>query len=134
MSENNNPENSSPEPDRSGNRWEPTDAPVEPGNEPGNEGTTAAIPPSSRASTFTRARAVGAGVAAAVLLVGGVGGFAVGRATAGEEEGQGPGDHQQVGFPPGGDGFHGDRDGDDDGRGFGEDDDGGGDDRDGSHT
>jgi hypothetical protein len=124
MSETTTPENSSPEPDHSGNRWEPADAQAEQGND---EPAAAATPSASRTSRFTPARAVVAGVAAAVLLLGGVGGFAAGRATAGDEEWDGPGDHQQVGFPPGGAGFPGDRDGDD-GPGFGERDDDGDDD------
>ncbi|GAB3244683.1 hypothetical protein [Nocardioides dilutus] len=136
--ENSTPDPSSPEPDHSGNRWEPTDASTEPGDEPGHEPAAATMPPSSHTSPFTRARVVVAGVAAAVLLVGGVGGFAVGRATAGDEDWDGPGNHQQVGFPPGGAGFPGDldrdRDRDGDRPGFGEGDDDGDDGRDGSDT
>jgi hypothetical protein len=119
------------QPDRSGNRWETTGEPVdetaahEPGESPANEAP-------ARTSRFPRARVVGAGVAALVLLVGGVGGFAVGRATAGDDDWDGPGEHQRVGFPTDGDGFHGDRDGgDDDGPGFSDEDDG---DDDGSDT
>ena len=71
-----------------------------------------------------------------MLLVGGVGGFAVGRATAGDDR-DGPGDHQ-VDFQRDGGGIPGDRDGFGDngsggGPGFGDEDDSD-DDRDGSDT
>jgi len=106
------------QPDHSGNRWETTGEPVdetaahEPGVPPATE-------PVARTSRFPRARAAGAGAAAAVLLVGGVGGFAVGRATAGDDR-DGPAD-QQVNFQRDGDGFPGDRGFDGGGPGFGHD-------------
>jgi hypothetical protein len=98
----------------SGNRWEPGDGaePAQPAVEateateatgiPGTTEATAA-PPSGR-TWLTRARAGVAGGAAAVLLAGGLGGFALGRATAGADDGPGT---QQQGVPTG---F--DRDGD----------------------
>ena len=59
----------------------------------------------SRPTWVTRARAAVAGGAAAVLLVGGLGGFALGRATAGSED-TGVTQRQGVpgGFDPDGDG------------------------------
>jgi hypothetical protein len=65
-----------------------------------------------------------------VLLVGGVGGFAVGRATAGDDR---DGPDQRGNFQRDGGGFPGDHDFDGDGPGFSDEDDGD-DDRDGSDT
>jgi len=86
----------------SGNRWEQAHQPVEPVLAYG------VAEPSADAPWQTRARAVVAGGAVAVLLAGGLGGFAVGRATAG-------GSDDRVDEQGGPAGF--DRDGD--GRGFG---------------
>lgn len=89
----------------SGNRWEP-----------GESHTPAPAPASAPArSAVTRARAGVAGVAVAGLLVAGVGGFAIGRVTAGDGE---PG-IQQFGFQHDDDDDDGpgDREGDGDFRG-----------------
>ena len=100
----------------SGNRWEPTnpDAPSETSAvQPTAAEAPAAVPP-RRPTWLTRARAGVAGGAAAVLLAGGLGGFAIGRATAGP--GDGDVSRQQgvpTGFDRDGDGF---REGD--GHGF----------------
>jgi hypothetical protein len=73
----------------SGNRWEPSaDATPETGAaEPTPATETAAAAPPSRPTWVTRARAGVAGGAAAVLLAGGLGGFAIGRATAADGDG-----------------------------------------------
>jgi hypothetical protein len=98
-------------PAASGNRWEPTTPDAQPPTEPVDDPqanpyaateTTAAVPP-SRPTWLTRARAGVAGGAAAVLLAVGLGGFAIGRATAGPDGGSA----DQRGVPTG---F--DRDGD----------------------
>src|SRR3954447_13378363 len=72
----------------SGNRWEPTDGatpePLE--TDPYVEPETAAAP-AGRPTWLTRARAGVAAGAAAVLLAGGLGGFAIGRATAADSDG-----------------------------------------------
>jgi hypothetical protein len=90
----------------SGNRWEPAGATAPEASElheaeaaPVATGTAAAAPP-SRPTSWTRARAGVAGGAAAVLLAGLVGGFAVGRATSGTDGWPGP----QQGVPTGVDG------------------------------
>jgi hypothetical protein len=81
--------------------------------------------PAARAAWLTRARAVVAGGAAAVLLAGAFGGFALGRATAGGSDDRvdqqgGPagldrdGDGRDLGPAPGSGQFP-DRNGDDDG-------------------
>jgi hypothetical protein len=90
----------------SGNRWEPADRPDHPADQPTDVSAGASL----RRTWLTRARTAVAGGAAAVLLAGGLGGFAIGRATAGSD-GRGGAD-QQPGVPTG---F--DRDGD--GRGPG---------------
>src|SRR3954463_7519798 len=80
----------------SGNRWEPAGEPAPDAGEiheaeaaPVAAGTAAAAPP-SRPAWLTRARAGIAGGAVAALLAGGLGGFAIGRATAGTDGGPGP--------------------------------------------
>jgi hypothetical protein len=109
----------------SGNRWEPADPPGEQVAEQAVEGAQPATPapgyqphlglpeyavagPAPRPTLLTRARAGIAGGAAVVLLAGGIGGFAIGRATAGDG-GQGVVDRQGVptGFDRDGDGDRG---------------------------
>ena len=101
-------------PASSGNRWEPTNPDAEPHPEYAESyadpqpnpyvvtEATAGVPPSPP-TWLTRARAGVAGGAAAVLLAGGLGGFAIGRTTAGHDDG--PADQQGVptGFDRGGD-------------------------------
>jgi hypothetical protein len=89
----------------SGNRWETPDPAAAEAEVTAEE----AAPPAADRSPLTRARAGIAGVAAAALVAVGLGGFAIGRATA---DGGEPG-IQRVGFQQDGD-FDGD------GRGFGE--------------
>jgi hypothetical protein len=93
----------------SGNRWEPA------GDQSTDQSTETWVatpePAPARRSWPSRTRTVIAGGAAAVLLAGGLGGFAIGRAVAGS---QGPeGADQRQGVPTG---F--DRDGDHEGPGF----------------
>jgi len=71
----------------SGNRWEPTIQPMQPDR---------ATAPTGRRTWFTRARAAVAGSAAVLLLAGGLGGFAIGRATA-DSDGAGGSDQRQGG-------------------------------------
>lgn len=80
----------------SGNRWEP----------PADQAETETQP---HRSWLTRARLAVAGAAVGVLVAGGVGGFAVGRATAEDGHGQGYSERQGVpsGFDRDGQGFHG---------------------------
>lgn len=85
----------------SGNRWEPSGhaTPETGATEPTPATTeTAAAGPPSRQPWVTRARAGLAGGAAAVLLAGGLGGFAIGRATAADGDG---GRTAQQGVPTG---------------------------------
>ena len=97
----------------SGNRWEPA------GDEPVTTETSAETPAEAPVATPVERRplrdrlrpAVAASVAAAAVVAG-LGGFAVGRATADGSDGRI--DLQQVGFDR-------DGDGDGDGRGFGQD-------------
>jgi hypothetical protein len=101
-------------PGTSGNRWEPTDAPTDLLSEPTAQAPAAEAPPAEAPATrpwLTTARTAVAGGAAAVLIAGGLGGFAIGRATA-DSDGAG-GTDQQQGRPAG---F--DRDQDGDGPGF----------------
>jgi hypothetical protein len=102
-------------PPASGNRWEPTDQPVQPVAAPGPIPEYAVAEPVARTPWLSRARTAVAGGAAAVLIAGGLGGFAVGRATAGGGDDQVRFDQQSG--PPG---FErdGDVDPDDGGRGF----------------
>jgi hypothetical protein len=101
-------EHDDPQPDASGNRWEPTgetpETPVPPAAAPAPAPTAA---PPSGPTWWTRTRAGVAGGAAAVLLVGGLGGFAVGRATAGPDDGPGIRQGGPAGFERDGDGFQG---------------------------
>ena len=97
-------------PGASGNRWEPGAPTPESTPEPTPESTPEPTPEptaesASRWPWLSRARTATAGAAAAVLLVGGAGGFALGRTTA-DDGVDGRTDHQQ-GVPTG---F--DRDGD----------------------
>lgn len=119
-------------PTTSGSRWEPTpdaddaataevssptDQPSDLTSEqpaPADHAAYAETPPPAGRSWPSRARAAVAGVAAAALVAVGLGGFAIGRATAGD--GDEPG-IQQVGFQQDGD-SDGDRHGD--GHGFGD--------------
>ena len=109
----------------SGNRWEPSDQPAHAAS-PAGSPLEPVAEPAARAAWLSRARAVVAGGAAAVLLAGGLGGFAVGRATAGGSDDRvdqqgGPagfdqdGDGRDVGPAPGSGQFPDSR-GDDDGR------------------
>jgi hypothetical protein len=131
------------QPPASGNRWEPdadepdtvpirsevdadtsaerdaeaeADAPAEPP-------TTYDATPAARRPWTGRVRPAVAGSAAAVVVIAGLGGFAIGRVAAGDNGG-GDGQSQQVGFTNDGDGdgrAFGDRDsGGPGGRGFGE--------------
>ena len=105
-------------PGSSGNRWEPTDQPTsqpsgQPGEQPLGQPTGPGpeyAEPVARAPWLTRTRKVVAAGAAAVLLAGGIGGFALGRAAAGGDD-QDPLNRQsdQRGGPAG---FDRDRDGD----------------------
>jgi hypothetical protein len=102
----------------SGNRWEPTGA--EPAVAETTETAATAVPgPTERRSLRGRVRPAVAASVAGAAVVAGLGGFAVGRATA---DGGGSGDQQQVGFFPG----DGDGHGDGDHHGFDQDGDGGG--------
>jgi len=107
MNDETTPQPTDPIQQPSGNRWEPSAEAAPTAPEP--MGPPEA--PGTRTSPWSRGRAAVAGAAAASLLVAGVGGFAVGRATGGDGD---PG-IQQVGFQPGDDG-----DGDGDDRGFGD--------------
>jgi hypothetical protein len=101
----------------SGSRWEPadtpadlptdvpTDVPPEPAEPTPVAVETTAAAPARRPTWLTRARGGVAAGAAAVLLAGGLGGFAIGRASAGSDDG--PGTRQQgvpTGFDREGDG------------------------------
>jgi hypothetical protein len=92
-------------PGSSGNRWEPTDQTGQPdrAHEPDHPDQPTAV--SRRRSWLTRTRTAVAGGAAAVLLAGGLGGFAIGRATA-DPDGSSGVDRQGVptGFDRDGDG------------------------------
>ncbi|HET6937927.1 MAG TPA: hypothetical protein VFI19_04955 [Nocardioides sp.] len=99
------------QPAASGNRWEPTapdpQLPAEPeddlrANPYAVTETTAAAPP-SRPTWLTRARAGVAAGAAAVLMAVGLGGFAIGRATAGPDGGSADQQGVPTGFDRGGD-------------------------------
>jgi len=85
-------------PTASGNRWEPADdRSVDPSAEQSTE-TGVATPepvPASRA-WLSRTRTAVAGGAAAVLLAGGLGGFAIARATGDSEGPDGADQHQGV--------------------------------------
>lgn len=122
-----------PAPPASGNRWESS------GNDPAYSADLPTATEAPGPSRLVRPRAGVAAVAVAGLLMAGVGGFAVGRVTAGDGEpgiqqvGFQPGEDDDRDFPDGGpDGGPGDRDGDegfhggfpggDDGPGFGDDD------------
>jgi len=100
-------------PTASGNRWEPADdRSVDPSAEQSTETGVATPEPVPASSTWlSRTRTAVAGGAAAVLLAGGLGGFAIARATGDSEGPDGADQHQ--GVPTGMD-----QDGDDDGRGF----------------
>ena len=108
----------------SGNRWEPTEQPTEPPTEqptdPATELPTAQVgwvpphvpeyaeaEPVARTPWLTRARTAVAGGAVAVLIAGGLGGFALGRASAGGGDDDVRPDQQGVpsGFDRDGDGF-----------------------------
>jgi hypothetical protein len=112
------------QPQSSGNRWEPSGEAAEqmPPTKHDGEPVPAAAParpavcaapdpaalPASRSTWWTRARAGVAGGAAAVLLAGGMGGFAVGRATAGDGPDVRLGQNGvPTGFDPDGDGLRG---------------------------
>jgi hypothetical protein len=88
-------------PPTSGSRWEPTEPAAETPAE-----TPAAAPP-RRPTWLTRARAGVAGGAVAALLAGGLGGFGLGRATAGQDDGPGGGRQGVTSGPDRGDGSHG---------------------------
>jgi hypothetical protein len=107
----------------SGNRWEPTEPPTtdtasqadaDPAPPTSQVPVAAAAKPTERRPWLSRARTAVAGGAAAVLLVGGLGGFAIGRATAGTGDDLGRTGQQGVptGFDREGDGgFTGGQDG-----------------------
>src|SRR5438132_694355 len=81
------------QPVASGNRWEPeagTPAaePLPPASPDAPAYEPAAAAPARGPSRLTRARTAVAGVAAAALVAGGLGGFAIGRATAGSDDGR----------------------------------------------
>jgi hypothetical protein len=119
-------------PPASGSRWEPTDQepthqPVQPVQPAEPVPAYAVAEPAPRAPWLTRARTIVAGGAVAVLLAGGLGGFAVGRATAGDggdrvgfDQQGGPAgfdrDGDGHGFPAGPGGQVPDRNGADDGQ------------------
>jgi len=107
-----------PETPPSGNRWEPTDPPPEQTTPEPAPAQLGWVPPSvpeydaappPQTPRRTRARLAMAGGAAAVLLAGGVGGYALGHGSAGNGDDQGRFDRQGVpsdhgpgqGQPPG---------------------------------
>jgi hypothetical protein len=91
--------------DTSGNRWEPTGQAT---NQTTGGPTDGPTETGVRRPWLTRARTAIAGSAAVVLLAGGLGGFAIGRATA-DTDGAGGADQRQGG--PAGFGQDGDRGG-----------------------
>src|SRR4051794_17439325 len=92
------------EPIVSGNRWEPAD--VERSGQPTEPPVASPEHAPARPPWLSRTRAAIAGAAAAVLVAGGLGGFAIGRTSAGSERPDGA--DQRHGVPsdlsPGDDG------------------------------
>jgi hypothetical protein len=83
----------------SGNRWEPTDDDHAAPEAPVASETAAPVPRRPVRSWRERVRPAVAGTMAVAAVVAGLGGFAIGRTTAGHD---GRVDQQQVGFAPGG--------------------------------
>jgi hypothetical protein len=94
----------------SGNRWEPADVA---NTDQSSESWVATPDPAPvRRAWLSRSRTAIAGVAAAVLLAGGLGGFAIARNSAGSEGPDGADQRQGVPTDLGPGGGHGDGDGD----------------------
>jgi hypothetical protein len=93
----------------SGNRWEPAD--VETTDQSTESRVATSEPAPARRAWLSRSRTAFAAGAAAVLLAGGLGGFAIARTSAGSEAPDGADQRQGIpnDFGPGG---HGDGDGD----------------------